>query len=51
MAYQTISPATGQIVKTFSEISDADLESSVTRAQAVFDGDWRHRTVAQRARS
>lgn len=30
MAYETINPATGEMVKTFPQISDADLEVALT---------------------
>jgi succinate-semialdehyde dehydrogenase/glutarate-semialdehyde dehydrogenase len=50
MAYQTISPATGEMVLTFPDISDAELEAAVGQAQATYETDWRHRAVADRAR-
>ena len=50
MAYQTINPATGEVVRTFPEISDRELETAVERAQAVYETDWRHRSIADRAR-
>jgi succinate-semialdehyde dehydrogenase/glutarate-semialdehyde dehydrogenase len=50
MTYQTVSPANGEVIKTFPDISDADLEIAVRRAQAVYEQDWRHRSVAERAR-
>jgi succinate-semialdehyde dehydrogenase/glutarate-semialdehyde dehydrogenase len=50
MTYQTINPANGEVIGTFPDISDADLEAAVGRAQAVYQRDWRHRSVAERAR-
>jgi succinate-semialdehyde dehydrogenase / glutarate-semialdehyde dehydrogenase len=50
MLYQTICPATGEVKETFSEISDADLEAAVKRAQTVYETDWRHRSVPDRAK-
>ncbi len=50
MAYQTINPATGEVVKTFPQISDIDLELAVTKAHDCYESDWRHRTVAERAK-
>ena len=32
MAYQTINPATGKLIKTYANISDPDLETAVARA-------------------
>ncbi|SFI73498.1 hypothetical protein [Nitrosomonas sp. Nm34] len=31
MAYQTINPATGKLIKTYANISDPDLETAVAR--------------------
>jgi acyl-CoA reductase-like NAD-dependent aldehyde dehydrogenase len=50
MAYQTISPATGEFIRTFPDISDTELEAAVRQAQATYETDWRHRAVADRAR-
>jgi succinate-semialdehyde dehydrogenase / glutarate-semialdehyde dehydrogenase len=50
MAYQTICPATGEVKKTFSEISDTDLEAAVKLAQTAYEADWRHRSVPDRAK-
>lgn len=49
MAYSTINPATGETVKTFENISDADLDAALQTAHDTFANDWRHRTVAERA--
>ena len=49
MAYQTINPSTGELVESFAEISDADLDAAVTQAQAAFEA-WRHQPVSARAR-
>src|SRR5580700_2376796 len=50
MLYQSINPATGQVVKTFDAITDADLERAVSKAHNTFETDWPRRTVADRAR-
>ena len=50
MAYQTINPATGELIATFAEISDRDLESALANAQRAFDTDWRLRPIAERAK-
>ncbi len=49
MAYQTINPATGEVMRTYPEISDTELEASVRRAHAAYEFDWRHRSIADRA--
>lgn len=48
MAIQTINPATGQVVKTFEEMSDAEVERALAQAQAAYEG-WRETTFAERA--
>ena len=48
MAYQSTNPFNGQIVKTFDDIDDAQLQSKLTAAQACFDQVWRHTSFAER---
>lgn len=50
MAYQTLSPATGEVLKSFPEISDADLKQAIATAHTCYESDWRHRSIAERAR-
>ena len=50
MAYQTINPATGKLIKTYANISDPDLETAVARAHKAFHRDWRHRPVTERGK-
>ena len=50
MTYRTINPATGETVRTFADISDADLGDALEVAQSCYQNDWRHRPVADRAR-
>jgi succinate-semialdehyde dehydrogenase / glutarate-semialdehyde dehydrogenase len=50
MTYRTINPATGETVRTFGDISDADLDNAVEVARSCYMDDWRHRAVADRAR-
>jgi len=49
MAYSSINPATGQVLKTFPEISDVDLERTIARAQRCYEMDWSRRSIADRA--
>jgi len=49
MAYRTINPATGKIVKTYDDISDAALSKAMDVAQACYENDWPLRSIAQRA--
>jgi succinate-semialdehyde dehydrogenase/glutarate-semialdehyde dehydrogenase len=50
MAYQTISPATGEVIRTFNEISDKELESAVAQAQVAYQSDWSRRKISDRAK-
>lgn len=50
MTYQTINPATGEVIRTFPEISDKELEAAVGQAQVIYESDWRHRKIADRAK-
>ncbi|OQR63400.1 succinate-semialdehyde dehydrogenase [Streptomyces maremycinicus] len=49
MEYRTINPATGELVETFDNITDDDLERAIATAQSTYEEDWRHRPVAERA--
>src|SRR3984957_3231856 len=48
MAYQSVNPYDGKILKTFEEISDEQLETALATASTCFKT-WRHRTFAERA--
>lgn len=48
MAYQSTNPYNGEIVQSFDEIDDAQLESKLKAAQACFDEVWRHKSFAER---
>ncbi|UJP05112.1 MAG: NAD-dependent succinate-semialdehyde dehydrogenase [Nitrosomonas sp.] len=50
MVYQTINPATGERIKTYTAISDQDLEAAIANAHHTFETDWRYRSIAERAR-
>jgi succinate-semialdehyde dehydrogenase/glutarate-semialdehyde dehydrogenase len=49
MAYQSINPATGELLASYSELSDSDLEIAITNADNAYRNDWRHRTIDERA--
>ena len=48
MAYQSINPFDGKVVKSFDEINDAQLESKLKAASHCFENDWRHRSFTDR---
>ncbi|SEP78294.1 succinate-semialdehyde dehydrogenase / glutarate-semialdehyde dehydrogenase [Nitrosomonas ureae] len=51
MTYQTINPATGQLIKTYADMPNQDLESAIAKAHWVFETDyWRHRPIAERSK-
>ncbi len=47
-AYQTVNPATGEVVKTFVELTDPQLETAIKTAASCFST-WRNTTFAARA--
>jgi len=49
MPYQTINPATGNLVRSFPDITNDDLQAAVAAAQTAYETDWRQRTVSERA--
>ena len=50
MSFQTVNPATGELARTFKEISDDDLEFALATAHNAYETDWRLRPVAKRAK-
>ena len=48
MTYQSVNPYDGKVLKTFDEMSDAQLESSIAVADAGFET-WRRTSFAERA--
>lgn len=48
MAYQTINPATNQLVKTYSNHTDADVEAALKKAHALYKSDWAKGDISQR---
>ncbi|UZQ54884.1 NAD-dependent succinate-semialdehyde dehydrogenase [Trichothermofontia sichuanensis B231] len=48
MAIATLNPATGEVLKTFTPLSDAELEAKLTAAATTFET-YRHTSFEQRA--
>jgi succinate-semialdehyde dehydrogenase/glutarate-semialdehyde dehydrogenase len=48
MAYQSVNPNDGKILKTFKELTGDQLEAALGRAAACFEN-WRHTSFAGRA--
>jgi succinate-semialdehyde dehydrogenase / glutarate-semialdehyde dehydrogenase len=48
MAYQSINPFDGKILKTFDELTDQQLETSLENAESCFKS-WQHTSFAERA--
>lgn len=46
--YQTINPATEELIKTFPQHTDQQLEQFIATAQEVYESDWRRRSIAER---
>ena len=49
MPYQSINPATGDLLKTFPEMTNTQLEAKMAATAACF-ATWRHKTYAEQAR-
>ena len=49
MTYQSTNPYNGKVLKTFEEISDAQLETKLQRAADCFENEWRATPFAQRS--
>jgi succinate-semialdehyde dehydrogenase/glutarate-semialdehyde dehydrogenase len=50
MAIATVNPATGEVVRTFAELSDADLEQKLAQAVRAFSS-FRRTSFAERAQA
>jgi succinate-semialdehyde dehydrogenase/glutarate-semialdehyde dehydrogenase len=48
MAYQSINPNTGKLLKSFEQLTEAQLEKSLAAADNCFRT-WWHKTYAERA--
>ena len=48
MAYQTINPFTEELVKSFREHTDAQLEAIIAKAEETYENDWTLRSLAER---
>lgn len=48
MAYQTINPFTNELVKEYPPHSDADVESTLQKADALYHSDWAKGDIDQR---
>ena len=48
MAYQSVNPNTGKVLKFFEPLSDAQLETSLAAAESCFQT-WKHKSFAERA--
>ncbi|OYZ89331.1 MAG: succinate-semialdehyde dehydrogenase, partial [Rhizobiales bacterium 17-65-6] len=49
MSYQSLNPATGDLLKSFAEMTDPQLEEKLVAASACF-AVWRHISYAERAK-
>jgi succinate-semialdehyde dehydrogenase/glutarate-semialdehyde dehydrogenase len=48
MQYQTIDPSTEELIKTFPEHTDTELQEIIAKAEAVYESDWRLRSLEER---
>jgi succinate-semialdehyde dehydrogenase/glutarate-semialdehyde dehydrogenase len=49
MAYRSINPYNGEVLKTYEDMGDEALESAISRAEQVFETAWSRETIARRA--
>ncbi len=49
MTYQSVNPFDGKVLKTFTETTDAELETAIATAATCFNT-WRHTSFADRAK-
>jgi succinate-semialdehyde dehydrogenase/glutarate-semialdehyde dehydrogenase len=47
MPYRTVNPYNGEVLETFPQLSDAELEDALARAQSAYDT-WRQQTFGER---
>ena len=45
MAYQSVNPNTGKVLKSFEKLTDEQLEKSIAAAETCFQT-WKHTTYA-----
>ena len=50
MAYQSINPFNGELLKTFNQHTDAQMESALARAENTFQNVWSKTTFRDRAK-
>ncbi|MCT9929826.1 NAD-dependent succinate-semialdehyde dehydrogenase [Planotetraspora sp. A-T 1434] len=48
MPYQSVNPYSGEVIATFAEITDAELEDALSRARSAYE-EWRRRSFDERA--
>ncbi|QWT21572.1 NAD-dependent succinate-semialdehyde dehydrogenase [Bacillus sp. NP157] len=48
MAYQTINPTTGNVVKTYPNHTDADIEAALAAAHALYKSSWSRAPIQPR---
>jgi len=48
MAYQSVNPNDGKLLKSFEHMSNAQLENALAQAQTCFET-WKHKSYAERA--
>jgi succinate-semialdehyde dehydrogenase/glutarate-semialdehyde dehydrogenase len=49
MSYQTVNPASGEVLQSFPDIADAALETVLASAASAYET-WRHKSYAERAK-
>jgi succinate-semialdehyde dehydrogenase / glutarate-semialdehyde dehydrogenase len=50
MAYQTVNPSTGELLRTFDEQTDQQMEEMLATAERTFREVWSRKSVRERAK-
>ncbi|WP_446807900.1 NAD-dependent succinate-semialdehyde dehydrogenase [Methylomonas sp. 2BW1-5-20] len=50
MAYQSINPSSGELLASYPELSDSDLELAIAKADHAYRKEWRNCSVDERAK-
>jgi hypothetical protein len=48
MAYQTVNPASNQLIKAYPAHSDKDVEAALKMADVLFHSEWARGDIGQR---
>jgi acyl-CoA reductase-like NAD-dependent aldehyde dehydrogenase len=50
LAYRSVNPATGEVITTFANHTDAELQSALSVAYSLYKSDWSNGPIETRLR-